>query len=173
MALVVLSYPVIAEADLSWIQEVRAAHDPLYYEVAAPHFTFVFPVVVDREALSSHVSERVRGTPEIRFVLRCALVVKDVLSQYTHVFLVPDEGFGKIVNLHDRLYTGLLAPHLRIDIPFIPHVGIGNSIEPLACKRLADELNARDLRIEGVVRTLSIVSYEQGMIVPINSVDLG
>lgn len=174
MALVLLSYPVISDSDLAWIQNVRAEHDRLYYNVAAPHFTIIFPISnLDQESFVTHVMEHVRETAAIQFVLRCAVVVKDVLSEYMHVFLVPDEGFSDIVKVHDRLYSGSAAPHLRLDIPYLPHIGIGNSLDPLICKRLVDELNASDFQIRGEIKTLDIVSYEEDTITPIKTLELG
>ena len=33
MALAVVNYPILPETDLAWIQSVRRAHDPLYFDV--------------------------------------------------------------------------------------------------------------------------------------------
>jgi hypothetical protein len=119
MALLVLAYPRIAQADYDWIQAVRAQHDARYFSLVAPHFTLVFPVAS---------MER--------------------------------EGFSALVRLHDRLYTGALADELRLDITFIPHVGVGNHADARACKRVADELNARDFRVAGTIDTLDVVWHE-------------
>jgi len=159
MALVVVNYPNISERDYAWIQAIRAEHD-IYYEIVSPHFTFVFPSsTTDEAGFVGHIKRRTKGVKRIRFVLRCALVVKDCLSKYTHVFLMPDDGFSDIVRLHDRLYTGLLASELRLDIPFLPHIGIGSAIAPEACKGLAENLNEGNFSIEGTIDTLDIASF--------------
>ena len=44
------------------------------------------------------------------------------------VFLVPDEGHARISLLHDRLYRGRLAPYLRLDVPFTPHINITQTV---------------------------------------------
>jgi hypothetical protein len=49
MALVVVDYASISEHDYSWIQTIRAEHD-MYYEIVAPHFTFVFPCSITDQA---------------------------------------------------------------------------------------------------------------------------
>jgi hypothetical protein len=171
MSLLVLSYPSISEGDLNWIQSVRAIHDLLYFEVVAPHFTMVFPVNdIDSEILLEEVKQRSAEVKLIPFVLRCAIPFKDSLSEQTHVFLVPDEGFGAIVKLHDRLYSGRLANQLRLDVPFIPHFGIGNSIDPWKCKGLADDLNRRPVAIQGTIRALDVVSFEDAKVKTIGRV---
>jgi 2'-5' RNA ligase superfamily len=161
MALLVLAYPRIKQADYDWIQSIRTQHDERYFSLVAPHFTLVFPVMgMEREAFSAHVRQQTTGVKSIPFVMRCAIVVEDDARQFSHVFLVPDEGFSEIVRLHDRLYNGALARELRLDITFIPHVGVGNNADARACKRVADELNAQDFRIAGTIDTLDVVWYE-------------
>ena len=159
--LLVLAYPRLAQSDFDWLQAIRAQHDERYFSLVAPHFTLVFPVgTIARADFTAHVRRQTAGVRPISFVARCAVVVLDDSRRFTHVFLVPDEGFSEIVRLHDRLYTGTLAGELRLDIAFIPHVGVGNSTDARACKRLADELNAQDFRVAGVIDTLDVVWYE-------------
>ena len=88
-------------------------------------------------------------------------MVEDDSKNFSHVFLVPDEGFSDVVKLHDSLYSGVLAPELRLDITFIPHIGVGNYTDARACRELADELNAQDFRLAGLIDTLDVVWYEQ------------
>jgi len=171
--LVVVNYPAVSREDLDWIQSIRAEHDELYYRVADPHFTLVFPIFgLDPERFLEHLRERARGVQRIPFVCRCATVVKDATNEYTHVFLVPDEGHSAIVKLHDRLYEGPLSPHLRLDIPFIPHIGVANATDPRACKALADSLNREGFEIGGSVDALDAASYEHDRLTTIAGVPL-
>jgi hypothetical protein len=58
MSLLVIGYPTIAEVHFLWIQQIRAQHDRLYYDVVAPHFTLVFPVVtIDQQIFLEHVKQ--------------------------------------------------------------------------------------------------------------------
>lgn len=134
----------------------------------------MFPVFgLDRERFLEHLREQARGVERIPFVCRCATVVKDATNEYTHVFLVPDEGYSAIVKLHDRLYEGPLSPHLRLDIPFIPHIGVANASDPRACKALADELNSEGFEIRGSVDALDAASYKHDRVTTIERVPLG
>jgi hypothetical protein len=160
MPLVVLAYPKISDEDSSWIQSVRDEHDELNGKALGPHFTFVFPIVMEPSLLIPHVRSRVGQASAFDFTLRCATVVKDSFNEYTHVFLVPDEGHSNIVKLHDNLYTGMLEKELRLDIAYIPHVGIANSTDAQSCKKLADRLNATDFAIRGVIDALDVATYE-------------
>ena len=77
-----------------------------------------------------------------------------------------------MVKLHDRLYTGPFAAELRLDIPFIPHLTVGNAAEAQACKRLADDLNARGVSIHGGIATLDVARYEGGRVESIGRIEL-
>lgn len=161
MSLLVLAYPEIEKKDFNWIQSFRAKHDERYFNVVDPHFTMVFPLFsVSEKELINHVQKTAKKFNEFFFVIRCAQIVKDSFSDYTDVFLIPEEGYRIFVKLHDALYTDLLEKELRLDIPFIPHLGIANSLDPLKCKKLADEINSKNIEIVGAVSKLSIVSYE-------------
>ena len=161
MSLLVLAYPTLSDSDLETIRAIRAEHDALYYDVVGAHFTIVFPEpTMDPKDFSDHVRKSVEGFGAFPFVLRCAVLVKDSFSDTTHVFLVPDEGYSAVVRLHDLLYRGPLAPSLRLDLPFIPHVGVGGYVDPAKSKALVDDLNARNLEIRGTVDVLDVVSYE-------------
>jgi len=173
MALLVLAYPRLSQSDYQWIQSVRAKNDELYYNVVEPHFTIVFPVFkFDESRFIEHVRHQAGGFPAFNFVLRCAVLNNDAFNEYTHVFLVPDEGYSNIVKLHDSLYTGPLAPELRLDIPFIPHIGIGNAVNPQHCKQLADDLNKQNFEIAGFVEQLDVVRYEDDTVETIAQVAL-
>ena len=174
MALLVIAYPRMTAADFAWVQAIRARHDERYFQLVGPHVTLVFPVGgVAQDVLIEHVRRQVAAVKPISFVARCAIVVENDSKRFSHVFLVPDEGFSEIVRLHDRLYTGVLAASLRLDIAFIPHVDVGNNDDARACKALADELNAQDFRLNGLIDTLDVVSYEQGKVETVAQIALG
>jgi hypothetical protein len=173
MPLLVLSYPDLTHADYTWIQNIRAKHDQLYYDVVEPHFTFVFPVSsLDQDTFVAHVKKQAQGFAICPFVLRRAVIAKDAFKAYTHIFLLPDEGYRTMVKMHDRLYTGPLASELRLDIPFIPHIGAGNAMDALVCERLAGELNARNFSIPGEVTALDVVRYERGQVESVEHIRL-
>lgn len=158
---IVVSYPELAEADLRQVGAWRAQFSELEYSVVSPHFTLVFPLEGgDPAALTAHLEDVAAVTPAFPVELRCALVVDDVTTLLTHVFLVPDAGFSAVVRLHDRLYTGLLAPYLRLDVPFIPHVTLGYSTRVAVCKQAADAINAQPFAFTGWVKTLDLLAVD-------------
>ncbi len=167
------NYLTISADDFAWIQEIRQQEDELNFSAIDPHFTLVFPIVeIDRTNLVSHVKQSIQGIQPFEFTLRCAVLCNDAFSKYTHVFLVPDEGYSNIVKLHDRLYTGIIARELRLDIPFIPHIGIANSLDPRHCKQLVDRLNSKKFEISSRIDRLDIISSQGDLVETIESINL-
>ena len=159
-ALLVLAFPQLKDADRLWIDSFRKAHDPLFYGIVEPHFTIVFPTFgISTEDFICEVKDKIHNAAAFQFIIRCALMNHDRLSEYNHVFLSPDEGNSHFVQLHDRLYSGILGKTLRLDVDFCSHIGIGSDKDPEACKALVDEVNAQNIRIKGSVPALDIVSY--------------
>jgi 2'-5' RNA ligase len=177
--LLVVSYPIISDRHFDWIQAVRSKYDKLNFQTIDPHFTLVFPIanlgshserLRQREILVNHVKRSIENIQSFEFVIRCATIYDDAFSKYTHVFLVPDEGYSQIIKLHDRLYTGVLAQELRLDLPFIPHIGIANSLDARDCKQLADRLNQQELEIAGKVDKLDLIWEEDDRVGTIEEV---
>lgn len=165
MALLAIAYPEFDLVDFQKIQSFREQNDPLFYSVVAPHITFVFPVLhISVVTFKEEIKRQLADTQAFDFIFRCATVNKDAFSEMYHCFLVPDEGYSSIIKLHDKLYEGLLRPELRLDIDFIPHLGIGNNADPTACQEMARTWNQNEFTIQGSVNSLSIVSYENGVV---------
>lgn len=173
MSYLVIAYPNLKEADIKLIQDYRKVHDELFYTVVSPHFTFVFPVFDFNESdFLDTVRDKIKGAHQIDFTLRCATITKDSFSPYYHTFLVPDEGYSKMVKLHDLLYAGNLMHNLRLDLDFVPHIGIGNSLDKYACKQMVDEWNATDFAIQGTISELTVIRFEQNTVTPIERFSL-
>lgn len=173
MSLLVLSFPELEKKHYDWIQALRHTYDELYYKVVEPHFSVVFSVSgFDKIEFIHEIQEKSKGIRPIDFLIKCAVVVKDTFGVDWHTLLVPDTGYSEIVKLHDKVYSGILSKELRLDIPFIPHVGIGNSKDPLLCKKLADEINSQAISIKGKLKELDVVWYENNKVETIQKIKL-
>jgi len=173
MSLLALAYPQISNEDYQWIQEFREENDELYHGRMEPHFTLVFPVFNQRpETFIEEIKRRAADHQRIEFAIRCAVMEKDAFTPYWHVLLVPDEGYSCILKLHDQLYSGKLADELRMDLPFIPHIGIGNSIEKWTCKELVDQINYSNLEIKGSINDINVVEYHEERVETIEQIKL-
>ncbi len=167
-----LAYPTLSPADADRIESFRRLHDPQHGIVAA-HFTLVFACGgIDERTYVEHVASVARMSSPIRFSCRYAMLGTDEAAR-GYVYLVPDEGYSGISRLHDALYGGLLANHLRLDIPFVPHMTLASCTDRLAAKRLCDQLNAAGVEIRGSIERVSVAALEDGKIRNVAEVSLG
>jgi hypothetical protein len=156
-----LCYPRLADADRKFIDEFRREHDLPFRDVVAPHFTMLFGCSeVPLPAYREHVAEVARSQSTITFSCRYAQVVSDDSNDNYYVFLVPDTGYNEISKLHDKLYRGPLAPHLRLDIPYIPHIGIATIPNAATIKALCDQLNSLPVAIHGRIEAITLCSFD-------------
>lgn len=173
MSLLLLTYPELSVEDYNKIQSFRKLNDELYYNVVNPHFTLVFPTTVfTAEELISETRLKTRSTKRIYFTLNKAVVVKDDFSDYYLVFLVADEGRNDITVLHDILYSDKLFAELRTEIPYLPHITIGNSLHKKVCEVMAESWNKNVERIEGTISILTIAQYNNQTVKTIEEVKL-
>ncbi|MEM1046661.1 MAG: 2'-5' RNA ligase family protein [Pseudomonadota bacterium] len=169
-----LAYPVLKDRDRTFIDAYRDRHDVPYRDVVAPHFTLVFGCeAVSEKDFCDHVEQVAGQMSPVYFVCRYAMLGVDHQSPTGHVFLVPDEGYGALSLLHDRLYTGVLRPHLRLDIPFTPHITIGTVDDLSAARRLCDALNRDGVEIIGRVEALTVGALVEGRIRDLARLPLG
>ncbi len=161
MALAVVNYPTLSESDYQWIQDIRKKHDKLFYDVVDTHFTLVFPTEnIDLGSFTNHIKSVSERFDSFSFICRCVTVGDPDFWNHAHVFMIPDEGFSEIVKLHDALYRGVLESELRLDLPFVPHIGIASAPSPETCKKIVDELNPQDFKIKGMVENLDIIEFD-------------
>ncbi len=160
LKLLVLAYPELSEKDYNLIENHRIKHDSLQ-PILGPHFTMVFPVKnISEKSFTDEIETQVKEIEPFTFTIRCATINKDAFAENFYTFLVPDEGHSQIVKMHDKLYSSKLFPHQRLDIDFIPHLTIGNSTNILACKKMADNWNAKNFEITGKISHIDVAKYE-------------
>jgi len=161
MALAVVNYPTLSKSDFQWIQDVRKEHDKLFYGVVDPHFTLVFPTEnIGLDSFINHIKNVSSKYKPFQFICRCVTVGDPDFLDHSHVFMIPDEGFSEIVKLHDAFYKGILESELRLDLPFVPHIGVASNPSSIMCKKIVDKLNQQDFEISGKVENLNIVEYD-------------
>jgi 2'-5' RNA ligase len=170
-SLEVVAHPHFDKTDLAWLTDIRSRRAG---SRGAPYFTLVFSgaglAAADfRKAVTAAVAD----TPAIRFRLRSALVVPEQAVRRFHVFLIPDEGFGAILKLHDLLHAGPLSAALRPDTPYLPHITVATTSDFDAARKLAFALNHGDgLDIHGHIDALQIERRDGEVIKPFAEVPL-
>lgn len=164
MTTFVIAYPRFGPAARAWVDELRAAFDP-QSELVAPHVTLVFGT--DRlspTALAAHVRLTASSAHAFECHFREARAVPDADTASTYVFLVPEDGYDRIVELHDRLYEGALAADLRRDVSFVPHVTLARCDDALSARRLVTGLRVEEADLRGLIDRLVVVELRAGIL---------
>ena len=165
-----LAYPELEREDAERWAAFRAAHSPAARFDVAPHFTLAFGCAeVPRADYEAHVARVAASTRPVSFVCRYAMLGADDEDDRAYVFLVPDEGFAAVSRLHDELYTGPLAPHLRLDLPYVPHITIGVLSDRQHAKDLCDQLNAIGVCAPGALRSLQVATPREGRLLGVST----
>ncbi len=172
MKLAIVAYPNLDEIDRQWIESFRAKHDPQASRLGV-HFTLVFPFEAAPSDLGPELAEVAQSTPPIAFAIHGSKVVRDVLRNDSHVFLVLAEGDAQIATLHDRLYAGALRTHLRADIPFVPHMTVGTAPDSEVAERLAGEIEVRSRMVRGTIANFALVDVGTPRVQSITTYVLG
>ena len=174
MSFVVIAYPKIDRNDYDWIQGIRKENDPIMFDVVKPHVTFVFPTnKLDAASLTRHVEDHISGCKSFPVVFDATKVVEDNSKTYTHLFLTPSVGFDNINKLHDLLYLDDMASELRLDIPFIPHLGIGTNKDKSSMEKLAKSLAKSGKSIAGTIDELTLCEYDGKKVTDLQTFSLG
>jgi hypothetical protein len=107
--------------DKSKIDGIRKKYDPTFNLIDA-HMTIVFPVPdsISEEEIIRHINNKLAGQKS--FNVHISGFEK---SWDNWLFLCLKDGRSEMVKLHDKLYKGILAPLLRKDIEYIPHISLG------------------------------------------------
>lgn len=110
------------------IAELRRAYDPLAFAVP-PHITLVFPFTSDlaTQTMAEHIASAIEGIAPFPIELRGVTGDDD-----EYLFLNIKRGNDGVIALHDRLYTGPLAPFLSLRHTFVPHLTVGRLERPAA-----------------------------------------
>lgn len=153
-SLEVIARPHFEKADLAWLTDIRSRRAG---SRGPPYFTLVFPGAdMTPQDFAAKVRAVAAGIPRIRFRLRSALVVPEPTVGRFHVFLIPDEGFGAILRLHDALHTGPIEAALRLETPYIPHITVSTSPDYVTARKVAQALNQGGIDIAGHIEALEV-----------------
>jgi 2'-5' RNA ligase len=152
-ALEVVAKPEFGKAEFDWLTQLR---EKRAHSQGPPAFTLVFPGAESAKDVIRHVETVGVGAARIRFCLRTAMVVPEHKSGWFHIFLVPEEGFGAIIRLHDRLHHGPLARCWDPDQPYIPHLTVASMRDLDVARVTMAALNTRELAITGRIDEIEV-----------------
>jgi 2'-5' RNA ligase len=169
-SLQVVATPSFGKEDYAWLAQLRQTRAK---NLGPPRFTLVFPGSnLEPRDFAKAVATAATGVTRIKFCLRSALVVPDTQVSSFHVFLVPDEGFGAITRLYNRLHAGALAPAERDGSAYLPHITVASERDFAAARAFATKLNARDFAVSGRIDELELHQREGDVVKTFSRVPL-
>ena len=143
------------------IDAFRAQHDPLATRIGA-HLTLVFPFPTNLTStqLASHIKRIVGNWPQLPVSFR------DIESlQEEFCIQMVREKSEAVIALHDKLYSGALKDHLRVEMEYRPHITLGRITGNPAGVSYAAMHQAAILGMHkewrAVMKELAVVSYHQ------------
>jgi 2'-5' RNA ligase len=140
------------------IEAFRRRHDPAAALIPA-HLSLVFPLPTahTRLQVETHVRRVASRWPVIPVSFR-----RVRMHANEFVFLMASRGAASITALHDKLYTRSLAPHLRRDMPYEPHITIARHADfgrlEAALHEAEEEFGAE---LCAVVREVSLLAVDR------------
>jgi len=105
------------------IESFRNLYDTQASLISA-HVTLVFPFELDESSeqnLKSHVASVAAASQPFQVHFNDSITFED-----GNLFLLSDKQ-DQITMLHDELYTGMLSDFLRSDLPYMPHITVGQT----------------------------------------------
>lgn len=134
------------------IEGIRKKYDPLC-DYIAPHLTLIFPFQSDltTRELINHLENQLKGLSPFELVLKGVTGASD-----GYVFLDVKIGNDKVIELHDKLYKGILEPYHNRYIPYIPHITIAKLNDSKEQGLVVDELLDFDVEFCTIIDKLTI-----------------
>ena len=162
-SLYTIAYPELNATDNAFIDKFREANHPNARSRIQAHFTLLYACsAVELDIYLAHVAAVASESGGISFECKYAMLGADDESEVAYTFLVPDKGYSAISLLHDALYRGPMESHLRLDLPYTPHITIGSFASRSVAKSACDALNADGINIKGRISSLHVGSLLNG-----------
>jgi 2'-5' RNA ligase len=153
------------------VEAFRIRHDPLASALPA-HVTLVFPFESTLSALqvAAHVRRVVARWPQLPVRIERA---DALLGEWVNLRMTG--GRAAVVELHDRLYRGVLAPFLRRELHYDPHLTVGRANDADACPAMVEAARvALPHAIEATLDMLTVCALgTDGRIVREHTIGLG
>jgi 2'-5' RNA ligase len=143
--------------NINIIKSIREKYDPLA-DCIAPHITIVFPFDSDiaTDDLKLHLNKALKGIKKFNVQL------KDFTGDFRdgYLFLNVKKGNDNIIELHDKLYSGILESFLFRKVTYCPHLTVGRLSEQIEFDKALDELGYCDETFEAVIDKIYVENID-------------
>lgn len=142
---------------LNTINSIRKKYDPLV-KCIPPHISIVFPFDsnISTNELKEHVKDSLKGIKKFNIQL------KDITGDFRDgfLFLNVKKGNDNIIELHDKLYSGILQNFLFNKITYCPHLTVGRLQEQKEFDNAINELSCFSENFETVIDKIFVENID-------------
>lgn len=144
--------------NINIIHSIREKYDPLARHVK-PHITLVFPFesTLSKEELEDYLKTSLEGIECFSLTLEEIIKIDNPLGLY--LFLKINEGTEKIIDLHNKLYEGILNTHMPKWLDngqFMPHMTIGNFNNREELENAYEDISSIKCKFNTLVEKISV-----------------
>jgi 2'-5' RNA ligase len=134
--------------NIDTINNIRGKYDPLANYIA-PHISIVFPFECDltTHELKEHFNKSLKGIKKFNIMLN--KITGDY--RYGYLFLNVKKGNDNIIELHDKLYSGLLEKFIFRKVTYCPHLTVGKMFDQKEFDGAVDEFSCHNEIYETVI----------------------
>jgi 2'-5' RNA ligase len=155
-----VTYPELQEDDYAWIEHIRRTYDP-QFALIRPHFTLVFGCnQIEPLEYVKHVESIAEDFDEVTFT--CNSVAMHSEDESSYLYLIPNRGNEKILEMHRRLHAGAFKTLYTSKHRFTPHLTLAKSRDGTQVQQLANQVNLQPLSISGKLSTIEVCSVQAG-----------
>ena len=144
--------------NIDTINNIRGKYDPLANYIAH-HITIIFPFESDltTHELKEHFNKSLIGMKNFKIML------KSITGDYRdgYLFLNVKKGNDNIIELHDKLYSGLLEKFLFRKVTYCPHLTVGRVFEEKEFDNAVDELSCYNENFEAVIDKVYVENIDK------------
>jgi len=144
--------------NMNRIKRIREQYDPLANYIA-PHITVVFPFdsEISTEELSVQFKQALKGVK--KFQVQLSGFTGDFRDGY--LFLNVKWGNDSIIELHDKLYSGILESFLFRKITYCPHLTVGRLQQSAEFDKAMDELACYGESFEAITDKIYVENLDE------------
>ncbi|WP_026884721.1 2'-5' RNA ligase family protein [Clostridium akagii] len=139
------------------INSIREKYYPLV-KCIPPHITIVFPFEsnISTNELNEHFKESLKG------IKKFDIQLKDITGDFRDgfLFLNVKKGNDNIIELHDKLYSGILQNFLIKKITYCPHLTVGRLKEQKEFDNVINELSCFSGKFKTVIDKIFVENID-------------
>ena len=147
----------LSDADAWTIRGLRRRYHPGEEGFIGPHITLLFGWSgLKPDAYIRHVQELAQSFKPFLVTLTEAVAPIEQEIHKNYVYLTAPGSDAQLRTMHAALYGGPMAPALKRDLEYVPHMTVGCLHDRQSAAELAETLNSKGVKIDVPIDGLEV-----------------